>query len=157
MKKNSGFTLIELIMVLVILGIIAAVTSKILATGLSGYLVSKNLTEADWQGQLGLERMVRDLRETRSPSDITTATSTQFVFTNISGSSVTYQLTGTNLMRNTQILASGVNSLTFNYYDANGTITAVTSAISYIRITLNITLNSTNFTIITAVNLPNLG
>ena len=92
MRKHAGFTLIELVMVIVILGILAAISSVILSQGFNAYFTGKNVTDASWQGVSALEHVARDLRAIRSPSDMTTATATQFVFTNISGTSITYQL-----------------------------------------------------------------
>src|SRR3990167_6623069 len=151
MRKLAGFTLIELVMVMVIIGILAAISSVILSQGFNAYFAGKNVTDASWQGVSALEHMARDIRAIRSPSDITAATTSQLVFTNISGSSITYQLSGTTLMRNSQPLADGIQSLTFSYFSRNGAVTATPSLICYIRITLNVTQNNSDFTMTTAI------
>jgi prepilin-type N-terminal cleavage/methylation domain-containing protein len=156
-KKNAGFTLIELVMVMVILSVISVIAAKILSTGIQGFLAGKNILDADWQGRVAMERMSRDIRAVRSPSDITTASASNFVFTDSTGTSINYSLSGSSLLRNSQTLADGVNSLTFTYLDGNGSVTASTTAIRYITITLNITLNETNFSLTTSIyprNLP---
>ena len=162
LKKHAGFTLIELVIVITILGIIAGIGSKILNQAFTGYLDNKNLVEADWQARLALERMQRDVRAIRSPSDITTATATQLVFVDTTGNTITYALSGTTLNRQTnsnttQALADGIQSVTFSYYDQSGASTATLINICYVKISLNVTLNNTNFTVTTAVygrNLP---
>lgn len=155
-KKKLGFTLLEFILVIIVLSIIAVVSSQMLAQGLNGFLTSKNVIEADWQGRLALERMGRDIRAIRSSASITTAASNQLVFTDTNNNSVTYQLSGTNLTRNTQTLADGIQTLTLAYTDSSGATTAVLANIRYIQITLNITKNNSNYTITTALSIRNV-
>lgn len=156
MKLSKGFTLIELIIVIVFAGIITAITSQMIAQGFNSYLNSKNLIEANWEGRLALGRMTRDIHEVRSAADISTASASQFVFVNRAGTSITYSLSGTNLLRNSQTLASGVQSLAFTYYTQNGATTSTASAIRYVLITLNITQNNTNFSLSRSVYLRNV-
>jgi prepilin-type N-terminal cleavage/methylation domain-containing protein len=157
MKKNRGFTLIELIIVIVLLGIISVIATKMLAQGFNAYLTGKNILNADWQGRLAMERMVRDIRAIRSPTaGITTATATQLAFTDTNGTDIVYQVSGSNLMRNSQVLADGVQSITFSYFNQNGATTGVLSAIDYITIILNITQNNTTFSLTTSVNARNV-
>jgi len=155
-KNHLGFTLLELIIVIILTSLIAVVVSKIIAQGVQAHYTAKNVLDADWQGRLGMERMARDIRAVGSNSTITTATATQLVFTNIAGTSITYSLSGTYLMRNTQILADGINALSFTYFDNTGTSTATLSLIRYVGIALTITKNNTNFSLSTAVYLRNL-
>lgn len=156
-KISSGFTLIESLMVIILIGIIAVVSSQILSNGFSAYLTGQNITDADWQGRLSMERMEEDIRAVRSPSDISTATAGQLIFTDSSGTSITYQLSGSSLMRNSQILADGLSGLTFSYFDKNGVSTATLTAIRYISYTLNVTQKGVNFNLATTIyprNLP---
>lgn len=155
-QKARGFTLIELIIVILLMGIIMAVASKMLSQGLTGYLTSKNLIEAEWQGQIGLERMARDIHLIRSLGDISTASASQLIYTDTSGTSITFQLSGTTLMRNSQVLADGVQSLIFSYFNKNGASTSTLSDIRYITISLNVTQNNTNITLTTSIYPRNL-
>lgn len=157
MSRTAGFTLLELIIVIVIIGIITVPVGRMISSGFEAYLTGKNISEADWQGQLGLERMVRDIREIRSSGSITTASSTQLIFTNFSGSSVTYQLTGSNLMRNSQVLAHGIQTLTFSYFDQNGASTLNIPSIRFVTVTINVTQSNANFSITTSLFPRNLG
>jgi prepilin-type N-terminal cleavage/methylation domain-containing protein len=161
LKKQSGFSLIELIIVITILGIISVMGSNILSSAFQGYLDNKNLIDSDWQARLALERMQRDIRAVRSTADMTTAAASQLVFTNTAGNTLTYALSGTNLTLKVnsnaaQVLANGVQSLGFSYYDRNGASTATLTNIRYITISLNITLNNTNYTVNTNVYTRNL-
>jgi len=156
MKKHCGFTMIELIIVIVILAVLSAIALPMLTAGFNGYFTQRNLSDANWQGRLALSRMSRDIRSIPSAGNITTATSTQFTFTNSSNASVSYTLSGTALQRNGITLANGVSAVTFGYYTSAGAVTATISAIRYVSITLNITENNTNITLETVVDLRNI-
>lgn len=155
--KNHGYSLIELIIIILITSILVGLGSKLLVAGLNGYITAKDTTDAVWQGRIALERIARDLRKIQSPSGITTAAVNQLIFNDTDNTTITYALSGTSLTRNSQILASGIGSLSFTYFDETGTSTAVLSAIRYITITLNVTQGNTNFNVITSIyprNLP---
>lgn len=158
MQRSKGFTLIELILVIVILGIIAVAGSLLLQQGLNNYFTNQAITDASWQGQIALQTMARRLREIRSPTDITTASATQLSFTDINNNAVSYQLIGSNLLLNGSVLISGVNnaSSSFAYLDSNTTTTAVLANIRYITINLAIAKNNVNYTLRTTIYARNL-
>lgn len=147
LTKQHAFTLIELIIVIVLMGLLASVAARILAEGLRSLLTARQLTEANWQGQLAVERMLRDLRSVRSANDISISTANEFAFTNMDGNTVDYKLTGSSLMQGSNVLADGINTLTFTYYNQNGTSGATGTAIHYVKASLNVTQNNTNYTI----------
>ena len=72
MKNQRGFTLFELIAVIVLVGIIAAFATFFLFTGSKGYLKTKNATEGALNAQMALDRIALELRNiselTSSPS-----------------------------------------------------------------------------------------
>lgn len=155
MKRICGFTIIELIIVIVILSILAVIALPMLSSGFNAYFTARNLSDANWQGRLALARITRDLRALTSNNNITTATATQLTFINNANTSVSYTISGSNLERNALTLANGVNSVTFDYYTSAGAATAVIANIVYISITLNITQNNTNITLEAVVDLRN--
>lgn len=63
MKKDAGFTLIEVIAVLVLVGIISAVAGLGIVRGVQGYLFAQSNTETTQKAQLALARMTRELME----------------------------------------------------------------------------------------------
>ncbi len=155
MKKN-GFTYIELIISIVLIGIIAAIASELLAQGLNAFLTTQNITDANWQGQLAMERMIRDIRDIRSASDVSTNTATSLTFVDMLGNSIAYSLSGSNLMRNSDVLARGVSALAFTYYDNNGAVAGSTATLHYIKIGLTVSQNNTNYTLTTTAFLRDL-
>lgn len=157
MKKHFGFTLMELIVVIVILSIIAIIATRILFTGFNAYITTKNVTDATAQARLGMERMTIDIRNVRSPLDVTTISTSQFTFTDTSANSISYTRSGTSLMRNSQVLADGVSGLTFTYLDENGSVTGTAANVRYVTVKLDITQGGTSFSVTTTIyprNLP---
>lgn len=156
MKQQHGFSMIELVIVIAILATLAVITLPMLQAGFNGYVTQRNLSDANWQGRLALSRMVRDIQSLPSTSNISTASSSQFTFTDIDNASVSYTLSGNNLQRNAITLANGVNSITFDYYDNAGATTATIANIRYISIALNVTQNNVNITLQTVIDLRNV-
>src|SRR5689334_5144417 len=144
MMREKGFTLIELIMVILIVSIISVVVGKTLYHSFQTFLTIQNITEADWTGYASLDRIANDIHRIRSAGDITTISSNNLVFTDISGTSVQFQLSGNSILRNSQTLVSGVSSLSFTYRDKNGSVTATPSSVRYI--TISVTAQQDNIT-----------
>lgn len=59
--KNGGFTLIEVVLTIVIVGIIAGVAAKILMSGLDTYSFVVNRKDATQHARVGMEKMVSEL------------------------------------------------------------------------------------------------
>ena len=149
----EGFTLIEIIIVIVILAIASAITIKFLADSFGVYTMTVNQKTLLDEGKLALERMCRDIRDASSISG-TTATSITFVRTNATaqdsaGESITFQLTGSSLQK--------VKAATGYTMANNVTAFAVANATNEIQLTLTLSLTSgENVTLQTKVYPKNL-
>lgn len=155
-NKQAGFTIIELLMVIIILSVVGVAGAKMLTQALQSFLTLQNTSNATWQGQVAVERMTRELRYVRSAVDVLTQTSAQFQFVDIYGNTIAYTLSGSNLVRNSQTLASGVNSLTFTYMDQNGNTITGSTNLHYVGISMNVTQNNSNYTLTTSIFLDDL-
>lgn len=151
-KDHAGFSLIELILVIVILGVISVVVGRILFQGFQNFITGTNISNAEWSSLIAIDRMANDIHTIRSATDISTINSSQFVFTDTSGASVTYQLSGSNLLRNSQTLASGVTGFALSYANSSGAVTATASQVRYVTIAISTTFNnvSSSFTTVSA-------
>lgn len=156
MKQQRGFTMIELIIIVIVLAVLSVIALPMIHAGFNAYFTQRNLSDANWQGRLALARMSRDIRNLPSTGNITTATSTQFTFTDNNNSNVSYTLSGATLQRNSITLANGIASVTFGYYDSAGAVTATINNIRYVSITLNVTQNNVNTTLETVIGLRDI-
>jgi prepilin-type N-terminal cleavage/methylation domain-containing protein len=98
LKSQKGFTLIEIIVVIIILAIVAGISIKFLVDGLKIYTMTVNQKTLYDEGKLALERMCRDIRDATAISG-TTGSSVTFVRTNATaqdaaGESITFRWNG---------------------------------------------------------------
>lgn len=146
-RGERGFSLVELVLVIIILALIAAVSSTILSGGFNAYFRQRDVSDADWQGRLALQRLNRDLRTVRSPTpaDLVMSPATQITLVNAAGSTVTYNLSGNVLMRNGQPLADGISALSFSYLRRDGkTLAADATQVYYIGASFTVTRGGAN-------------
>jgi len=100
---DLGFTLIEVVIVIVILSIVSAITIYFLVSSLRVYTMTVNQKILFDEGKLALERMCRDIRDANSVTG-STATSITFIRTHATGTgqdtaneTITYRWIGSNL------------------------------------------------------------
>lgn len=148
MKKNKGFTLVELVIVITIIGISASILGFMLLGTVKAWTFKLNRNDILWDGRLSLDRMTREIRTIKDTASITTAASSQFRFIDAGNKDITYSLSSTNLNRTenaaTNLLAENVSSLAFTYYDTAGVVTGVLANIRRVRINLTLTKNGQN-------------
>ena len=130
--QERGFSLIEMILVIVIVGIIATVGAQLMGTGFQLYFTGRDTLDVDAQARLALERMTRELRAVRPATGLTMVPATEVTFTDVDGTAVRYYISAGDLLRNTQVLAGGVSGLNFVYTDNGGAVTAIPAQVRYI-------------------------
>lgn len=115
---QAGFTLIELIVAVVVLGFVAILGGPVLQVVFDSYLTETRIQEVDSRARHALERLVRELRGARLASLGAGGGLTSLTFTDQDGTSVLYNLASGNLQRTTggvaRVLADGVTVLTFD-------------------------------------------
>lgn len=151
--SSIGFTLMEMVVVIVILGIIASVGAIVMRDGFLGFRRGQEIVRADWQGRIALERMERELRTVRSATaaDLVTGVAGQVTFTNTSGTVIVYRRNAatSQLERSQdggttfQPLADFVSSLSFSYWQSDGITSTATATLVY-YISAQITVSTTN-------------
>lgn len=153
--QSGGFTLIEIIVVIVIVGIISTIAAMIILEGAKSYTIEDARSDVQYQARLAMERMAREIRLIRSQADITTMTANNLLYTGIQGDTMRFQLVGTDIMRTqnavTQRLASGVTALNFTYLMQDGvTTTLVPAQVWYVGI--NVTFQQDSLQVRTRVH-----
>lgn len=150
--RSRGFTLIELIAVIILTGILFSFGSVLLGNVFSGYALKRDTTDADWQAKVALERMARELRAVRmaTAADLDIASATQIRFVDTDGNGVCFYRSGNRVMRSAdgpatacgatspQVLADNVTALTFTYWDNAGAATAAVANVYYITMDMTV-------------------
>lgn len=161
--KYRGYTLIELVVVIILLMILVAGSINILYLGFKSFYSQKNIINANWQASVALERMTRDLRAVMSNKDLKTAEANLLEINDINNNQVTYEVNNNTLQRNGNALADNVQQIEFHYYDNNSTkLTSLPLSetsreeVRYVTITLTMAGTDVNFSTTTAVYLWNL-
>lgn len=158
--KFRGFTLVEMVLSIALIGVLAGVLGVALFQGVKGFDLVSSRKSALAQARLAMERMVREMRLIQQSSDVVNVgSSTQFGFEYPDGTPIAYSLSGGNLVRNTDVLARNVNALTFTYLDSAGTVTATAAQVRSVRVqlTLNAPHAQGTLTLRTQVFLRNTG
>ncbi len=147
--RQTGFSLIELILVIIILAIIAGLGSQMLSSGFNAYFSGRDMIDAEWQGRYAMQRIRRELRTVRSATaaDLVMG-GNQITFTDNNANVITYALAGTTLNRNGQPLADGVSDLKFYYFQADGITTAAApTEVVYISVNLDVSRNGSSYSL----------
>lgn len=141
----TGYTLIELIMVIVVIGVLAGVSSFFLARAIDIWQIEKSWEENVTEGRMAMDWMVREVREIKSTADIYIADDDNLQFLNANDVTLQFQRSGNNILRNSDVLTDAPTALLFEYFNQAGAeLTGVPlsaadrAAIWSIRLTLTI-------------------
>jgi prepilin-type N-terminal cleavage/methylation domain-containing protein len=152
-RNERGFTLIELVMVVVIISIVAFIVGDSLIIGMRAYFAAEDRTEAIEKGRVTLERIEREVRNAVL-IDNATADSATLCFNDIYARTVSFRYSGTQVLRqewtpaNTgacpgaggTVLADGITAFSFTY---NGTgVVDATPTASTKRVWVSLTSTS---------------
>jgi prepilin-type N-terminal cleavage/methylation domain-containing protein len=149
-ELQRGFTLIEIVIVMVILSIVSVITIKFLIDSLRIYTMTVNQKTLLDEGKLALERMCRDIRDAKSittPAPGGSGSTITFLRTNLTvqdivDESITFQLTGTTLekVKSSPSVTSAMASYVTTFSVTRGQ--AATNNENEITIQLNLALGS---------------
>lgn len=167
-RMSSGFTAIEMVMAIVLIGILAAASLPVIFSGVRTYQDTTVSLVTLSKLRYATERMAREIREIRrntvTPSnyDISTWTAGTLAFVKRDGTTVTITAAAPNVTLGysapavTSTLTDQVSSLTFNYYQIDGTTAATSIAnMAFVQISLTLIQDGAPFTQRTRVALRN--
>ena len=167
-SDKNGFTLIELMIVVVILGLITLGATTFFGGGIRSWISGQFQLEAQRNTRIALDRMVKEIREGDSIDNDNSDSDTIMVDYNVLGkTSVTYNWNGTpgeSLTRNSAPFLDNVHQLEFTYLNSAGIIVTNKSNASKILINIQVDLDGDATTggnpdviLNTEVNLRNFG
>ena len=158
-RNTKGITLIELVMVIVIVGILAGVSSMYIKETIDLWRFLTFRNEVVSGGRMALARMGREIRQIKDSDSIQIAESSRlrFIALDINGDGADDTLefyrnaTNSELCRifndspaGGNILAGGITSLTFTYYDESNSplTTPVSDTTQIYRINIELVIQS---------------
>lgn len=158
---QRGFTLLELVMVIVMIGVIGTTLASLLSGGVGAFNAGREAVDTLSELRLTSERLARELRTVRR--DPTTPTAFEFLTKNdttvqfrrwdndTDWTTVTITASGSNLTIDYSTVAGGpyiltnsLDTLDFDYLDQNGAETASNANVAFVYIELNLTDANTN-------------
>ncbi|MCK5450821.1 MAG: type II secretion system protein, partial [Candidatus Omnitrophica bacterium] len=120
MRDTRGFTLLEAVLIIAILGIIVTAISPLFRTVVEGRDEQDRRLELLQASRIGMDEMVRNIR---TATVFTTANASRIDFENWNAVDIEYKLTGNVLKKDNNVLLENVDNLTFTYYDTEGNVT----------------------------------
>jgi prepilin-type N-terminal cleavage/methylation domain-containing protein len=144
-RGSAGFTLIEIVIVCVLIGIIASVIIPPLHQGVQSFTAGETRSDLTSQARQAATRVVRELRNIQKEGDntpnISSANATSITFVDVLDNAITFSLSGSTLQRNSNPLVEQVSSLQFRYFDINNVeLTGAFSPNDVRRIMMTLTL-----------------
>lgn len=155
MADQRGFTLIEMVMSLVLLGIVAITAGMLIYQGTRSFETLSDQKEVSQQARLAFERASRELRSMRctpsgnscaaSATDVPVMTASEVRFINTSSEGRGLRLDGNILKLRTGIdnadpeyaLATGLTALTIEYLKMDGTAASTADEIWTVNVNMS--------------------
>jgi len=150
MRITRGFTIIELIIVIVLVGFLSTIAAQMISSNFSAYFEGKTITNLTNKTNIAADNLMRELKSAQSVSAIAT---TGLTFVNQSGNTIVVALSGTNLTRSVngataEPLCDEVTSLTLSYFDQNFAATITPASVSFVTVNMTTTENGLPYKLI---------
>jgi prepilin-type N-terminal cleavage/methylation domain-containing protein len=142
--NERGFTLAELLVASAVLGLLMLGVFTVQRQGLKAYQVGSARVEVQQNARAALETMFSEIRTAQTVTAVpagcgtgpvpTGGGATSISITDQDEVAVQYQLMGTDLQRNADVLIGGVQNLRIWCYDAGGTLTATAGLVRSVHV-----------------------
>lgn len=119
-KQNSGFSLVEVIVTIVIATIIVGILARFLIFGVNSYFFMDKSKEVLLDARLSVHFMNRDFRQIKQTDGIMLANPDRFKYLNYNDEQIEYKYLNNKITRNGNELAENVSSCQFRYMKSDG-------------------------------------
>jgi len=119
-KSESGMTLIELVLVMVLVAILSGFISKIIYYEINTYEMIADRKDELQSSRYAFHVMTRDLRQIMRPDSIFHASADSLRFDDIDDIMISYKYQNNEILRNGDLLVDGLSNFYFTYYDDAG-------------------------------------
>ncbi len=157
--QKRGFTLVEAVMVIAISSILALGIGNFIITSLQAWLLISQRDAALNGARAAMNRMVSEIRLANKPQNISLAAGSELRFSDLQNQSIDYRQSGTDLLRNQDVLASGLatsEGLVFTYLNSSGGSAESRVAVASVRIRIRITTPAQSFMLESSSRIRNL-
>lgn len=139
--------MVEMILAIIVISAIAGVVAYIMISSIGSYGLITARREALNEARTAMNLMSTELQTVTNPSvNITAVSSTSMTFNPAAGGSVTYSISGGNLLRDSNNLAKNVTANSaFTYYTTAGATTTTPSQVARVHIALEVDTGSTAY------------
>lgn len=156
MRTIRGFTLIEMVIVMVITSIVVIIAASIFRSGFSNYFTLVDVTALNNQISNSMTRISLELAQA---SSFSAASATSMTFKTTTGSTITYSWASPTITRtgtSAQTLSDKTTSFALNYYQANYSATTTLTLIRAVTISMTITNGTETISLVNTVFLNNM-
>ncbi|MCM8778345.1 MAG: prepilin-type N-terminal cleavage/methylation domain-containing protein [Candidatus Omnitrophica bacterium] len=123
LNKSVGFTLLELVMVMALMGILIFFLSGVIRKGVEAWYFVVDKEELSLQTSYALNRLVRELR---TAQNIISASENYISFTDYQNNTFNYYISQEILYRNGKEILDGIIDFSLHYYPSNDNIRRIT-------------------------------
>ncbi len=140
-KQEAGYTLLEMITATVVFGVLGVIVIGVIAKQTESFNQVLNQTVGLADSRKAIQVFRRDIHNL-SVVNISKMDNDYLKFVDNDGENISYQLTGSNLIRNGAVLLNGITADPFRYLDIDQEITGVKGSVKFIGIVLNVNRNN---------------
>jgi prepilin-type N-terminal cleavage/methylation domain-containing protein len=119
-RGETGFTLIELIVTIVVTAVLAGFTAHLLTSGVDTYEYLNVRKEGLESSRMALQRIVKEMRQAADPAVIQKATPDSLRYLNIDNQSMQVRYANQSILLNGQVLIDQVSQFQLTFFDGNG-------------------------------------
>ena len=158
-RSKKAFTLVEAAMVMALTGILAYTVGGFILSSMKIWLLISSRNSLTATARFSMNRMVSELKRVNRPESISLMNTAECQFTDVNLDPVDFKQSGTNLLRNDDVLASSLvtpEGLRFTYLDETGAPTGNHLAVCSIRVWLSLSTGDQVTTLESSARIRNL-